>query len=175
MCRATYESLKEISKAEQIFICTHSPFFINMEDYRHIVIVRKLDPETGTIVHRVSEELFEGDAEKKKRFNMVRFFNPDRNELFFARKVVLVEGATEKVVLPLLARRIGCFDHTVSIIDCGSKFNLTLYITVLNAFRIPYLVIYDVDPVDPELCPGGLRYDSDKFIEAQRTFKENEK
>jgi len=175
MCRATYESLKEISKTDQIFICTHSPYFINMEDYRHIVIVRKPDLETGTIVHRVSEELFEGDVEKKKRFNMIRFFNPDRNELFFARKVVLVEGATEKVVLPLLARRIGCFDHTVSIIDCGSKFNLTLYIRVLNAFRIPYLVIYDEDPIDPELCPGGSRYDPDKFKEAQRTFKENEK
>jgi len=106
---------------------------------------------------------------------MIRFFNPDRNELFFARKVVLVEGATEKVVLPLLARRIGCFDHTVSIIDCGSKFNLTLYIRVLNAFRIPYLVIYDEDPIDPELRPGGPRYDPDKFKEAQRTFKENEK
>ncbi|HIE14031.1 TPA: ATP-dependent endonuclease [Candidatus Bathyarchaeota archaeon] len=173
MCRATYESLKEISKTDQILISTHSPHFIRMEDYRHIVIVKKPDLETGTTVHKVQEELFEG--EKKKRFNMIRFFNPDRNELFFARKVVLVEGATEKVVFPLLAKRLDCFDHSVSIIDCGSKFNLTLYMEVLNAFGIPYLVIHDEDPVDPELEPGGSKHDPEKLREAQRTFNENER
>jgi len=154
-------------------ISTHSPHFIRMEDYRHIVIVKKPDLETGTIVQRVKEELFEG--EKKKRFNMIRFFNPDRNELFFARKVVLVEGATEKVLLPLLAKRLDCFDHSVSIIDCGSKFNLTLYMEVLNAFGIPYLVIHDEDPVDPELGPGGSRHDPEKLREAKRVFEENQR
>jgi len=173
MCRATYESLKQISSTDQVFICTHSPHFIDMEDYRHIAIVRKPNLEKGTQVIRVQKELFEG--ERKKRFNMLRFFNPDRNELFFARKVVLVEGATEKAVLPLLGRRIGCFDHKVSIIDCGSKFNLTLYMEVLNAFNIPYLVIHDEDPIDPELEPGGSKHDPDKLKHAQRVFEENQR
>lgn len=173
MCRATYESLKQISKTDQILICTHSPHFIDMEDYQHIVIVKKLDLEAGTKVQRVETELF-GD-EKKRKFNMVRFFNPDRNELFFARKVVLVEGPTEKAVLPLFGRRIGCFDHKISIIDCASKFNLTLFVDVLNAFRIQYIVIHDEDPMDPEIKPGGSKYDPDKFREAKQAFEENEK
>jgi putative ATP-dependent endonuclease of OLD family len=147
MCRATYESLKQISTTDQILVCTHSPHFIDMEDYRSIVIVRKRNHKIGTQVQRVQNELFEG--EKKRQFSMIRFFNPDKNELFFAGKVVLVEGATEKVILPILARYIDCFDHKVSIIDCGSKFNLTLYMEVLNAFRIPYLVIHDEDPAQP--------------------------
>ena len=173
MCRATYESLKQISRTDQIFICTHSPHFIDMEDYKHIVVVNKPNLEIGTQVKRVQKELFEG--EKKKRFNMIRFFNPDRNELFFARKVVLVEGATEKAILPLLGRRMGCFDHRVSIIDCGSKFNLTLFIEILNAFEIPYLVIHDEDPIDPELEPDRSKHDPDKLKEARRAFKENER
>jgi CRISPR-associated exonuclease Cas4 len=173
MCRATYESLKQISRTDQILICTHSPHFIDMEDYRHVVIVKKPDLEVGTKVQRIERELFEG--EKKRRFNMVRFFNPDRNELFFARKVVLVEGLTEKAVLPLLGRRMNCFDHKVSIVDCGSKFNLSLFIEVLNAFRIQYLVIHDEDPIDPELKPGGSRHDPDKLREAKQTFEENGK
>jgi CRISPR-associated exonuclease Cas4 len=171
MCRATYESLKQISRTDQVFICTHSPHFIDMEDYRHIVVVNKPNFETGTQVKRVQQELFE--SERKKQFNMIRFFNPDRNELFFARKVVLVEGDTEKAVLPLIARRIGCFDHRVSIINCGSKFNLTLFMEILNAFRIPYLVIHDEDPVDPELEVGGSKHDPDKLREAERAFNEN--
>lgn len=173
MCSATYEALKQISRTDQSLVCTHSPHFIDMEDYHSIVMVRKPNLEIGTQVQRVLEELFEG--ERKRRFNMVRFFNPDRNELFFARKVVLVEGATEKSTLPLIARHIGCFDHRVSIIDCGSKFNLTLYMEVLNAFRIPYLVIHDEDPIDPELKPGGAKYDSDKFREAKQTFEESQR
>jgi len=173
MCRATYESLKQISATDQVFLCTHSPNFVDMEDYRHIVMVRKSSLETGTVIQRVQEELFAG--EKKKQFNMVRFFNPDRNELFFARKVVLVEGATEKAILPFLARCIGCFDHKVSIIDCGSKFNLTLFMGVLNAFRIPYQVIHDEDPLDPELKPGRSKHDPDKLREAQHVFEENQR
>jgi CRISPR-associated exonuclease Cas4 len=173
MCRATYDSLKQISITDQVQICTHSPYLIDMEDYHYIVIVTKPDLEKGTQVKQVRKELFEG--ERKKQFNMVRFFNPDRNELFFARKVVLVEGCTEKAIIPLLARRIGCFDHKVSIIDCASKFNLTLYMEVLNAFHIPYLVIHDEDPIDPELEPGGVRYDPDKHREAKRAFEENQR
>jgi len=173
MCRATYESLKQISSTDQVFISTHSPHFIDMEDYRHIAIVKKPSLEKGTQVIRVQKELFKG--ERKKHFNMLRFFNPDRNELFFARKVVLVEGPTEKAVLPLLGRRIECFDHKVSIIDCGSKFNLTLYMDVLNAFNIPYLVIHDEDPIDPEIQPGGSHHDPDKLRHAQKVFEENHK
>ena len=173
MCSATYEALKQISRTDQSLVCTHSPHFIDMEDYRSIVMVRKPNLEIGTQVQRVLEELFVGEG--KRRFNMIRFFNPDRNELFFARKVVLVEGATEKSTLPLIARRIDSFDHRVSIIDCGSKFNLTLYMEVLNAFRIPYLVIYDEDSIDPELKPGGAKYDPDKFREAKQAFEENQR
>jgi CRISPR-associated exonuclease Cas4 len=173
MCRSTYESLKHISRTDQILICTHSPHFIDMEDYKYIVVVNKPSLEIGTQVKRIKEELFEG--EKKKKFNMVRFFNPDRNELFFARKVVLVEGATERAVLPLLGKRLGCFDHRVSIIDCGSKFNLTLFMEILNAFDISYLVIHDEDPIDSEIKEGGSKYDPNKLREAKDAFNENER
>ena len=66
MCRATYESIKQISRTDQILVCTHSPYFIDMEDYQHIVIVRKTDLEAGTKVQRIERELFED--ERKRRF-----------------------------------------------------------------------------------------------------------
>jgi CRISPR-associated exonuclease Cas4 len=145
IARATYDALKEISATDQVLLCSHSPYFVNLEDYKHIAIIRKASVDTGTKAFRVTTDLFEGEGERKKRFTMMQFFNPDRNELFFARKVVLVEGPTEKAALPALARRLGCFDHRVSVIDCGGKNNLILYMTVLNAFSIPYLVLHDED------------------------------
>ncbi len=145
MCRAVYESLKAIAQTEQVMLCTHSSHFVNMDDYRNLAIMRKADQATGSRAFRVTTDLFEGDHERRHRFNMIGFFNPDRSEVFFANKVILVEGMTEKAILPVLARRLGIFDHSVSIINCGGKGDLVLYMKVLNAFQIPHLVIYDRD------------------------------
>ena len=174
LCRATYEALKSLSKTEQILLCTHSSHFVNMEDYRNLALITKRTQADGTKALRVTTDLFEGNEERKKRFNMIRFFNPDRSEVFFARKVALVEGGTEKSVIPVVARRLGVFDHTVSLVDCAGKFNLTLYMKVLNAFHIRYLAVYDEDPVPQELQPGGSKHDPDKHKEARNTFQENQ-
>jgi hypothetical protein len=50
---------------------------------------------------------------------------------------------------------------------------LPLFMGVLNAFCIPYLVIHDEDPIDPELKPGGSKHDPDKLREDNRAFEEN--
>jgi CRISPR-associated exonuclease Cas4 len=173
ICRLTYDALKKISEVDQVLLCSHSPHFVSLEDYKNIVVVRKESQQDGTKAYRVRQDLFEADFEQKRHFNMIQFFNPDRNELFFSRKVVLTEGATEKALFPLLAKRIGVFDHRVSIIDCNSKFNLSLYVKVLNAFRLPYLVIHDEDPVDPDLEPGRPKHSPDKLLHAKRVYQEN--
>jgi hypothetical protein len=46
---------------------------------------------------------------------------------------------------------------------------------ILNAFQIPYLVIHDEDPVDPELRVGGKCHNAEKLHEAEKTFNENKK
>ena len=171
MCRSTYESLKQISNTNQVLLCTHSPHFIDMEDYKIIYISKKQSLKAGTKILGYHKDLFTG--EEKNIFNMIRYFNPDRNEMFFADKVVLVEGATEKSLFPLLAKRIGVFDHSVSVIDCGGKFNLKLFMIVLNAFRLSYLVLHDEDPIDPEIMPEAPKYNRDKYNAAKNVFNEN--
>ncbi|MBA7535416.1 hypothetical protein ES705_27671 [subsurface metagenome] len=164
------ESLKELSEipSHQILICTHSSFFVDMSLYKSICIITKENPQTGTQPFQYTKDLFEGidKAERKKKFNMAYWFNPDRSELFFSKKVALVEGATEKIIFPLLATRLNIFNHDVSIIECGSKFNLKLYIAVLNAFKMRYIVIHDVDPITVEKSDN--KYDGQK-----KTYDEN--
>lgn len=57
----------------------------------------------------------------------------------------MVEGQTDKVVIPALANQLGIFKYSYTIIDCGSKQNIPLYIRLLNKFSIPYVAIYDKD------------------------------
>jgi len=173
--RVTYQALRTLSSTHQILLCTHSAYFVNLEDYRDIVVIRKLNQTTGTSSYKTSGELFEGDSEQKQRFNMIQFFNPDRSEVFFAKRVALVEGATEKALFPLLAKRLNMFDYRVSIIDCGGKRNLVLFMKVLNAFKIPSIAVYDEDPIPSDICPGAASYDRVKYQTRKRDFELNTK
>lgn len=173
--RQLFGSLAEISALpdHQVFLSTHSTNFVDLEHYKRIAIVTKPTPQQGTQVRQCVSELFAGtdSADRKRRFHMASWVNPDRGELFFAKKVVLVEGETEKAVLPYLARRLGCFDPNVTVIDCGSKHNIPLYIAILNAFKIPYCVVHDEDPL-PTPVPSD--WPEEKRREKQRTFELNE-
>lgn len=142
--RSLFDSLIElVDGGAQVALCTHSSALIDLEYYKSICIVRKDQPESGTTVCQCTEEIFTGDD--KKDFNLSYWVNPDRSELFFAHKVILVEGATEKTVVPYIAQQIECFKHEYSVIDCGSKNNIPAYIGLLNKFNIPYVAVYDVD------------------------------
>jgi CRISPR-associated exonuclease Cas4 len=173
--RQLLASLHEIAGApeHQVFICTHSTHFVDMEQYRQIAVVTKPNAATGTRVRQSTQDLFEGQdaAERKRRFHMAYWVNPDRGEMFFARKVVLTEGETEKVLFPFLAKKLGCFDANVSVIDCGSKFNLPLYVAILNAFHIPYCVVHDEDPLP---SPIPTSWEADKRESMQRLFQANQ-
>ena len=172
--RTLSDSLRTIAATpeHQIVVCTHSTHFVDLENYRAIVIVHRPDTGTGTQVKQCTRDLFagEGDEERKRRFHMASWVNPDRAELFFARKVVLVEGETEKSALPYLAEIFGCQDRRISVIDCGSKHNLPLYLEILNAFGIDYTVVHDEDPL-PDPVPAD--WPEDKLREKRRTFALN--
>lgn len=143
--RELFDSLVELSKGDsQVLLCTHSSSFISLDRYRSICIVRKNTLEEGTTIFQCTEDLFV-QASDKDLFNLTYWINPDRGELFFARKVVLTEPPTEKTVIPLLAGKLGLFRHDLTVIDCGSKDSMPSYLQLLNKFRIPYIAVYDLD------------------------------
>jgi len=168
-------TLREIAETpeHQVFICTHSTHFVDLEHYKELAIITKRSPEEGSCIRQCVTELFEGDDidKRKQRFHMARWINPDRGEMFFAKRVVFVEGETEKVLLPFLAQKLSVFDPDISIIDCGSKHNLPLYIAIAKAFEIPYLVIHDEDPL-PDPIPDDWNEDTRKA--RKRTFELND-
>ena len=73
------------------------------------------------------------------------WINPDRGEMFFAKKVILVEGQTDKIALSYLAKKLEIYNYNYSIIEFGSKSIIPQFIKVLNAYKIPYIAVYDKD------------------------------
>ncbi|CAL7870464.1 ATP-dependent nuclease [Fusobacterium necrophorum] len=140
--RACYEKLLEHSKLGlNIIVSTNSSRFIDLEQYQSICVFRRLRNETR--VYQYLGNLFSGD--EVMEFNMNYWINPDRSELFFAKKVILVEGQTDKIILSYLSKKLGVYSYDDSIIECGSKSTIPQFIRLLNAFKIPYVTVYDKD------------------------------
>lgn len=136
-------SLENLSLNSQVVLCTHSSSLISLEKYKSIAIVRKDNETKETNITQYQEEILEED--EKKNFQLVSWINQDRAELFFAKKVILLEGATEKTVIPYIAKKLGVFKYEYTLIDCGSKNNIPSYVKLLEKFKIPYIAVYDKD------------------------------
>lgn len=144
--RRFLELLDRIATNDQVVVCTHSPIFVDVAEYQRIRLIEKSSVQEGTRVLQVTEELFPGD--ERANFRLAVAYNTDRSELFFARKVLLVEGESDKIAFSEIAAKleIDLYQAGVSIVEVGGKGNLPHFMRVTGAFQIPYAVVYDIDP-----------------------------
>lgn len=131
-------------KGNQIFLTTHSPIFVQVYDPESVAIIRRC-AETGTCVHQA--EVIDLAEDQRKALRLLTEFDSQRNELFFARRVMFVEGNTEKVAIPLVFQAMGVDinKENISVIECGGKTKIPLFVRAAKAFGIPYVVMVDED------------------------------
>jgi hypothetical protein len=139
--RYLYRLLREFARdGNQVIYSTHSPAFLNVSRLDELVFVERL-PSTGTRAlqpHPVSPD---------EDFRVLTEFDAARSELFLARAALLVEGQTEKLVLPFVFSALG-YDadrEAVSIVECGGKPNIPFFSRICSAIRIPFVVVHDSD------------------------------
>jgi predicted ATP-dependent endonuclease of OLD family len=139
--RYLYRLMREFSLAgNQVIYSTHSPAFLNVARLDELVFVERL-PSSGT--RALQPEPVSADED----FRVMTEFDAARSELFLARAVVLVEGLTEKLVLPFVFSALG-YDvdrEAVSIIECGGKPNIALFARICRATGVPFVVVHDSD------------------------------
>lgn len=130
-------------KPVQVFVTSHSPNFASIADLDSIVCLMDAGSEA---------EVFHPRAitfEKGKREKLARYLDVTRAELFFARRVVFVEGAAELLLVNVLATREGLDlrDHGVSLISVeGLNFDSFMPLFGEKAIKVPASVITDADP-----------------------------
>lgn len=180
--RKMMKVLANISNSDQVITCTHSNFFVDMFNYKDIVIVKRED-NGPTFTFQNKRDIFESeDKESQKRlkkvFRHLSMFDLSRSEMFFSKKVILVEGDTEKFMIPFWASRFAENENqydfsanNVCVIECGGKTNIHVFMRILSAFKIPYVVIHDVDPLE---FPVDKPDKTDKEKTELRIFRENE-
>ena len=87
------------------------------------------------------------DEDLKRRFRFTLWLNADRNEAFFADRVVLVEGSTDKAVFQwLMAKHKSDIKGLAAkICDCGSKGNIPYFMKLFSDLAVPHYVLHDDD------------------------------
>lgn len=152
MQKLFYDVMVEFSNTDQVIYTTHSPLMIDTYKYECISIVRKDNIEIGTKVNNCNKSAFEGLTEKGI-FKGITMLNSSVNELFFAKKVLLVEGPEDKIAVTETFKKIGIIEQRteeidLSIIVAGGKQSIKFFQRILNAFKIPYVVLHDNDLYD---------------------------
>jgi len=135
----------EGEKPVQLFVTSHSPNFASIADLKSLTCLVDTEATVETFFPRTIT------FAKGKREKLERYLDVTRAELFFARRVIFVEGAAELMLVSVLAEKAGfkLREHGVSLISVeGLNFDSFLPLFGEKALKIPVSVITDADPVD---------------------------
>jgi putative ATP-dependent endonuclease of the OLD family len=124
----------------QVFFTTHSPGLLSVATLEEVNLVRRDELGVTTV-----EQLSSIDVDDA--FRVLCEFDAERSELFFSRAAILVEGMTEKIAFPFVFRALGhdADREQISIVECGGKANLPLFIEICERARIPCVAVHDSD------------------------------
>jgi putative ATP-dependent endonuclease of OLD family len=139
-------------KRVQLFVTSHSPNFASIADLNSLAC---LVDTGGTVESFFPRTVTFG---KGKREKLERYLDVTRAELFFARRVIFVEGAAELMMVSVLAERASfkLREHAVSLISVeGLNFDSFLPLFGEQALKIPVALITDADPM--EVPVGGIK------------------
>jgi len=153
------ETLLELSQANsQIIICTHSPLFIPGDSFDKIRLACEQGEPSETKIkrltydslakelHKVGEKLVSESGMVAKLYPSL---NPVVNEMFFCKKLILVEGHEDIAYISsylLLTEKMNEFRrHGCHIVPVEGKNKLIKPLAMAKLLNIPTMVIYDSD------------------------------
>lgn len=137
-----WDVIKESSEKNQIFIITHSPYFMNIDEVESNIIVRKT--LSGTKIHGIKKGYFD----ENERPKITAFLSEVKNrEIAFSRKVLITEEQTAWRALPVMAKKLGKdFDKKgISTLYVDGKDGFYLPLKLLKAYNIPSVSMCDND------------------------------
>jgi putative ATP-dependent endonuclease of OLD family len=152
--------LKELPLSNsQVIVCTHSPFFVDGQDFERVRVVRKPRGTAATKVAAVSlvklaASLAAANGKQLQKPSGVRAkihqaLQPSLNEIFFAPVVVLVEGLEDVAYITAYVHLLG-LDRDfrrlgVHVVPANGKSHLIHPIAIANELGIPTFTIFDSD------------------------------
>lgn len=169
--RKLLDLFERLSKetGNQFLLATHSPVFVSPASIQYVS--RVYSNEQKSAIVRLNNE---DPLEKKHLFSIVNSHNNER--IFFADKVVLVEGITDYIFFNAVFQKFEVTNRTTQtceIISVGGKNFFSPYEKILKAFNIPYAVIADLDYLDELSSKKGSEKIKELFTINHKKIKKN--
>lgn len=170
------QSLRTIASQEgqQVLISTHSPNFVsqNCTDLPSLIHLKQANSKThvGQVTNAELTKIFADNQEINdilkgtkdepeiedltEDMEAVKYFlwlNPERCGMFFAGKVLIVEGTSERVLINYLidSGKIKSPPGGIFVLDSLGKWNIHRFMNLLGPLGIPHCVVFDADGGKP--------------------------
>lgn len=152
--RLIFRRLLDTQKASStVLVTTQSPHIASVADPKSLMALRSVNGATSAAAAH------DADLTQAEWDDIARYLDATRAELVFARRVLLVEGFAEQVLVPRLAQAVGMDLDKLGISVCaihGTHFSS--YVRFCDALRIPWALFTDGDAVhDSGLSQGRRR------------------
>lgn len=170
------EAAGEPNLVPQLVVTTHSSHIMEAVDFEKVRYFQRchIDGETSVSEIRNAStvrslrafqpepETIDGKlvAPSESLAFLKRYLRLTHCDLFFADAAILVEGAVEKILMPFMIERAAGRLRTtyLTILEVGGAY-AHRFEGLLSFLHIPYLVITDLDSVEPTGYPSACRAD----------------
>jgi len=149
-------------KDDQVIFSTHSSLLLDVAYFDEVIRVESSQEEIdgkNTVKSKVWQlPMWAMIEDLKARYGIdatdvsmrelySHAYHPNRSEGFFAKSIILVEGATEQYALPIYAETSG---HqldalNISVVDSGGKGSMDRLYRIFNELGIPCFILFDYD------------------------------
>ena len=155
------ESKKEKEINLQTIITTHSSHIVAQSDFNDIKYLNK-NNIGGTWCKNLKDLEKDYESEEQSYKFLKQYLTLNRSEIFFSDKIILIEGDTERILLPAMLKKIDLendedeeklLSQNISIIEVGS--HSKIFDKFLDFIQIKTLIITDIDSIKRELDSNG--------------------
>jgi len=147
---------------DQVMFSTHSSLLLDVAYFDEVIRVEsvqeKIDQKNTvrSVVWQLPMEAMIKDLKARHGIDATddsmrelysHAYHPNRSEGFFAKSIILVEGATEQYALPIYAETAGhSLDSlNISVVDSGGKGTMDRLYRIFNELGIPCFMLFDYD------------------------------
>ena len=162
----------------QYIVSTHSPHIVADSDYDDIKYLHRLAGKNE--VEAKSMKTLSKVYENKEHLRFLKqYITINRSELFFADKAILIEGDTERIMLPAIIKKLDVTEpvvnptlpllsQNISIIEVGA--HAEIFVKLLNFLGLmKVLVLTDFDCCSVDGRHAKTRYEQGKDMVTSNT------
>jgi predicted ATP-dependent endonuclease of OLD family len=149
-----------ITRPMQTILSTHSAHIVAESDFDDIKYFRRIDGDTQSRSLKELSRLYKEAGKSGHYAFLKQYLTLNRSQLFFADKAILVEGDTERILLPAMMRKVDQYDamkawengeypqiallsQNISVIEVGA--HSQIYEIFLQFIGVKTLIVTDID------------------------------